>query len=771
VYNFYRLGGPHPSTISGPLDLSEFGPKPACVAAHCIVPDAAHPDAWVLPALPSGPSLVLAPRLTDEPVQPLAIVPSPALESNPAVSAPKEPRPLQQDQETLALSPPEPEPETEPPDEDEELDPRMDPLQKPGPISLSEWEATVRLIRPRPPLSVNNVQLRHMVTELMARIREVDLRSDPSRQAEAERILAALPSLLRDPKNFVAGTFTACHAVWAALLEGSKRKSARTVLGWGKTRFVGTAEAKPSKRDLVIGMLKRQVPESQIPHMLSGTLPHPVQFENHKSFYDNSEFALGEVAKLILWSAGTIVQEGEEFPIVIHPLGVAFTGGKGRLIVNARYCNLFMKLLRFRYERLRDILGFTKEGFYMADWDQKSGYYHVLLHPKVRKYFGIRVGNIVIRLNVVFFGYAQACYVFTKITQEPAFALREAGIPVSSYVDDGFTAAATRLTCLWQALFAVLLQATLGGFHGLPKCQIEPVLVIKWLGFMLDSVNQRFEVGPAKLEKLKVFIQELLGKTFVSARDLAQAAGKIISLSPAVAPAALYSRSFFQAIKGSLSWDAIFPHPGQVRKTLQIWLANLDRFKGRPWWSQPLNLRVAVDASGVGFGGVLTGPAGYSHQFQGTFTPEQAAGSRTLQEVLGYVGTVSIAAEAKPESLAGSSILITGDIQGAVSCINNLRSPVKDINEALRGLFRVSSELNCNVLARWVPRERLTEADSLSRELDATNWEIDMDLFAKVCRRFDIRPLVDLFASDIHHTADIFVTKTYTPGCAGVDAF
>jgi hypothetical protein len=302
--------------------------------------------------------------------------------------------------------------------------------------------------------------------------------------------------------------------------------------------------------------------------MLAGNRPHPVEFDNHELFCNNWEFSSGEASKLVLWSAASVVREGEEMPICIHPLGVAFTGGKGRLIVNDRYCNMFIKALPFRYERLRDVLGFTKKGFFMSNWDLKSGYYHVLIHPSYWKYFGIRIGNTVLRLNVVFFGYAQACYVFTKIMQEPCFELRAASIPVSNYVDDGFTAAAIKMACLWQALFSVLLQAALGGFHGLAKCQIEPVLVIKWLGFMLDSTEQKFEVGTPKVENLLSFLQEILARPSVSARDLAQAAGKIISLSPAVAPAALYSRAFFEAIKGSVTWDALFLNPAEVKETL-----------------------------------------------------------------------------------------------------------------------------------------------------------------------------------------------------------
>jgi hypothetical protein len=303
----------------------------------------------------------------------------------------------------------------------------------------------------------------------------------------------------------------------------------------------------------------------------------------------------------------------------------------------------------------------------MANWDLKSGYYHVLLHREARKYFGVQIGQTVLRLNVVFFGYAQACYVFTKIMQEPCFALRAAGIPVSNYVDDGFTAAETRLACLWQSLLSVLLQASLGGFHGLAKCQIEQVQLIKWLGFMLDSVRQRFEVGTSKLEKLKDFLRFVLSKPAVSARDLAQVAGKIISLSPAVAPAALYTRSFFQAIKGHTSWDALYPNPAEVTEALAFWLENLDRFNGRPWWPQPVTLRVEVDASEIGYGDLLSVPSLPPLRFQSTFSPDQAAGSSTLREVLGYVGAVGVAAKSFPSLLSDSSILMTGNNQGAVS--------------------------------------------------------------------------------------------------------
>lgn len=116
--------------------------------------------------------------------------------------------------------------------EDEfEIDPESDPLQESAPWSVAEWEAAVRQINPRQPIVEDPVELREKVEALLERIRDVSILSDPSRQAEAEAVLTSLPDILKNPDQFVAGTFTSCYPAWEALLKSSKRKSAKTVLG------------------------------------------------------------------------------------------------------------------------------------------------------------------------------------------------------------------------------------------------------------------------------------------------------------------------------------------------------------------------------------------------------------------------------------------------------------------------------------------------------------------------------------------------------------
>jgi hypothetical protein len=92
------------------------------------------------------------------------------------------------------------------------------------------------------------------------------------------------------------------------------------------------------------------------------------------------------------------------------------------------------------YERLCDILAFTGAERFLATWDLKSGYFHVPIHKDYYKYFCFKVGSITFHFKVLCFGLSQACYVVTKVMQEPAIELRKRGIPLSDYIDHSLTA-------------------------------------------------------------------------------------------------------------------------------------------------------------------------------------------------------------------------------------------------------------------------------------------------------------------------------------------
>jgi hypothetical protein len=139
-------------------------------------------------------------------------------------------------------------------------------------------------------------------------------------------------------------------------------------------------------------MLKRVMTTQQAESFLQAKYPGRVEFRNHRSFYDHWDFASGEVVNLFTVAAATLLPIGAERPVLVHPFGVASTAGKNRLICDARALNIFLKNLPFQHEKLRDVLAYTKAGFFMVTWDLKAGYYHIPIHPDFRKYFGFKIG-------------------------------------------------------------------------------------------------------------------------------------------------------------------------------------------------------------------------------------------------------------------------------------------------------------------------------------------------------------------------------------------
>lgn len=656
---------------------------------------------------------------------------------------------------------------------EENIDETQDPFRT-GTSSRSEQDVGEQLSRitarqSEAPSPQSQIQA---VRELLAAIEEEPKETTPELIEQAMAILSDLPNRIPSHERFVASSFQSYFPAWAELLKNSPRKSSRSVLSWlrhgFRPRFEGTGNARPDKLRIVEAMLAKVVGPNRIRQYLAGKRPHRIEFPNHKSFYDRFEFAVGETRKNLESGAVGVWPESGEPPEIIHPMGVVESAGKERLICNDRYLNIFLKQIPFQYDKLRDVLAFTLPGSFMATGDLKSGYFHVPIHPAYWKYFGFRIGKKVFFYKVLCFGFAQACWVFTMVMREPILELRRLSIPLSGYIDDLFSAAKTFGKALRQILFTVLVFAALGAFFGLPKCQLEPLRRLKWLGFLVDSESESFLLTESRMLRLKQVLEEVVSLALTSPRVIAKLAGMLASAAPAILPVSLYSRSLYEALSNRESWDSLFPTPEAVVQTAKFWLANLGKFNGRRWWARPVAVNVVVDASGVGFGGFVQTESGRKFQLAGTFSRQEALRSSTEREIEGYAAALQVITEQAPEEIAGRSVMVTGDSQAGVTALTKFRSSVPFINSALKKVVELAGKFDFDVTARWVPRENLTEADALSREPDPSDWKLSPELFQQVIRFFSVQPTVDLFASGDLHVTTKFVSKYYTPGCAAV---
>jgi hypothetical protein len=272
-------------------------------------------------------------------------------------------------------------------------------------------------------------------------------------------------------KGFVAGSFGRHVAVWEELLEGSTRPSSKSALSWIrhgiKPSFAGTPECDPKKLDWVRKMLRRVVGEARTEESLSGLVPHPVQFPNHRSFFGNAEFGVQAISEMLINTTVTLYGKEERKLKVVNPLGVANLP-KGRLVLDGGYVNAFTKHIPISYETLREVFTFLKANGFFSTWDFKAGYYHVLIHPRFRTYFGFKVGSAYFHYNAMCFGWSEACYACTLVTQEAARELRIRGILVSSY--DGLTGDELYFVCLWIIVMVIRFLTQLGAVFSLSKC-------------------------------------------------------------------------------------------------------------------------------------------------------------------------------------------------------------------------------------------------------------------------------------------------------------
>lgn len=356
----------------------------------------------------------------------------------------------------------------------------------------SEWNhAFFAKFVPRKPTGPDDAALREELRELLREI-EAGLPEvgDEEFEESLSEWLRTVESRVHPVSEFVAGSFGRHPGAWEELLGGSTRPASKQVLSWLrsgiKPSFAGTAECDPKKLERVRRMLRKVVGESRVDEWLSGQVPRPVEFPNHRSFFENSEFAVGAVGELLTNSTVRLYGQGERRPKVVNPLGVANLP-KGRLVLDGGYINAFTKHVPFKYETLREILSFLGDHGFFTTWDFKAGYYHVLIHPRFRTYFGFRIGLAYFHYNALCFGWSEACYAYTLVTQEAAKELRIRGIPVSSYLDDGLTGDEQRLRCLWFIIMVVRFLTLLGAVFSLQKCQFWPTQKGDWLGFVVDT--------------------------------------------------------------------------------------------------------------------------------------------------------------------------------------------------------------------------------------------------------------------------------------------
>ena len=467
---------------------------------------------------------------------------------------------------------------------------------------------------------------------------------------------------------------------------------------------------------------------------------------------------------------GNFIREVSEPPHCVNPLTVADNKEKLRLVLDLGFVNEFLVKTNFKYEDLRDVVDFLEEGDFFIKFDIKSGYHHIEILEEHKKNLGFfwDFGNVrrFFIFEVLPFGLASASLAFSKMMRVFVKNWRGVGINVVIYIDDGLSASESSRQCRISGSKIKDDLRRAGIVLNQEKSCWNPTQVGSFLGFIVDTLKMELRVPEKKVEALLTLMGKMLLKETVSAKEMARAAGTVISMSPALGPVAnLFTRYMYCFIQSSHSWFADRIMPAEAKIELSFWLNNLKPRNGYKMRRNTVTTKVIFsDASEHGFGGYTVTKLG-KQIAKGDFSPEEREGSSTLRELL----AVKYVLQSFGRLLQNENLLWFTDNMNTPKILK-VGSKKIHLTDIALDVFALCLKRNIELRPVWIPREENQVADEISKYKDTDSWGIDWPSFNYLQKCFG-KFTIDRFADHINNKVKKFNSRFFCPGTDDVDAF
>lgn len=500
----------------------------------------------------------------------------------------------------------------------------------------------------------------------------------------------------------------------------------------------------------------------------NGPPPGPQFFSNHPSAREYSEFVSEAVANLVITGAAMQVSQR---PFIVSPLGVVPKGiDKLRLILDLRFINSFLHVQSFKYKSIREVTSLCKLRDLLFTVDLKSGYHHVDINPSFWQYLDFEWQGRYYVFCQLPFGLATACFVFTKLIKQLVQYWRSLGIRLIPYIDDFLfiTSSAAEFAEVQAQVLADFARA--GFILSFEKCQLQQSFVVKFLGFIIDSMHGVFRLSARQKTKLREAITACRSNpSRVPAKLLARVTGFITSMSLVTGSVSgLFSRFLHRALNTRSSWRGHVALDPESLAELDFWSNSLESFSSRPFWREhSLVIVLHYDAGGDGWGGHFF-LDGVEQRASGLWAANERHGvqSSTWRELEGLFRLLS----AVGHLLRGHRVIARGDAMNVFWLLKKGGSRAPHLHQICLRVFWLCLDLQIDLRPEWVPREQNQLADALSKLKDVDDFGLQPAVFAQIAAAFG--PLhVDRFASAHNALLPAFWSELWTPGAAGANAF
>lgn len=283
--------------------------------------------------------------------------------------------------------------------------------------------------------------------------------------------------------------------------------------------------------------------------------------------------------------------------------------GKVRLILDLTELNKFLVLQHFKLDNLDTALNMVEADCSMATIDLQDAYFTVGIHPDYRKFLKFRWGGQLYRFKAVPMGLACAPYVFTKLLRPVFSQMRSKGRQCFCYLDDVFVAETTAEKCKETAREVYNVLKDLGFKIQDQKSQLNPEKVVKFLGFLIDSIKMEVYLPPDKVIKIVEVCKSALDRGGGTIQEIAS----VVGLMNAYAKAVDYGDNHIKKLeiekiralkREGDNFKSLMSVSAQGKKDLRWWISQADKSVRKIGTRSPIATLI-TDASNLGWGAVF----------------------------------------------------------------------------------------------------------------------------------------------------------------------
>lgn len=483
------------------------------------------------------------------------------------------------------------------------------------------------------------------------------------------------------------------------------------------------------------------------------------ELENHSFNFKQSSFVNSEIDRLL--HCGFIDICGDK-PVCVSPLGVVpKKRGKLRLITDLRRLNSHCDVPKYRNEDIRDTVKLLQPSDYFVSTDIRDGFFHIPVHKDFRKYLGFKWNGIYYSWNVLVFGLCCSPYYFNKIVRPVITYLRSLGLRVTVFVDDFLLAA--HISCITdhKDLLLHTLQ-DLGFSVNFEKSVLVPRQSIGFIGYTISSVGSKLLVKAQsqRVSSVKHTLRHILKHQSVSARTLAKALGKCVSVAWVVSPGKLFLRKSYRLLSSRLSWEDKLILTAEVTEELQWWLSSIDYWNAREVCSEIIQAQVFTDASALGWGAVYNGRVA-----SGDWNKRVSYLTSNEREML----AILMALKAFASLLQGLTVQFFTDNISARAYVNHMGGPSPTLSALAFAIWSEATELGITLRCEHIAGVQNGQADYWSRTPDKHNWMLHPRVFQYLDQLYG-KHTIDRFANCQNTQVARFNSRYWDPLSEGVDA-